>query len=138
MSLRGLNYYERHFLFSYKMVQFVMGLRPYQNSYEQLLFICTITLYSLPMVLHQVNVYVIDEDIVLIIVIILYQLFISDINFQLTINVLQKTFTILCFIFTYSTTYFSFETVHNICLILHLLFHTEDTFDIYKQLLFIR
>lgn len=68
----------------------------------------------------------------------LYQLFISDINFQLTVTVLQKTFTVLCFICTYSTTYFSFVTARNIYLIFHLLFLIKDTLDIHKQILFIR
>lgn len=69
MSLNGLIYFEEHFLFSYRVVQFIMGLRPYQNSYDQLLFICVIIFYSLPMILYQVNVFLTNDLIVFIIII---------------------------------------------------------------------
>ncbi|XP_014613403.1 PREDICTED: uncharacterized protein LOC106791908 [Polistes canadensis] len=52
MYVRGLTYYENHFLYSNKLFQFIMGLRPYQNSNFQLFQLCTTIVYIVPIFVH--------------------------------------------------------------------------------------
>ncbi|KAI4484003.1 hypothetical protein M0804_007459 [Polistes exclamans] len=55
MSLKGSSYYKQHFLYSNRLVQLIMGLRPNQSSYDQLFRWCTVSAYVLPMIVHQVQ-----------------------------------------------------------------------------------
>lgn len=57
MSLRGLSYYEQHFLFSNRLVQLVIGLNPEQTSIQILFIFSMIAAYVLPMILHQVKAF---------------------------------------------------------------------------------
>lgn len=57
MSLRGSEYYEQHFLLSKEIVQFILGVRRHQNSKDLLFFLCVVTIYVLPMIVHQVKVF---------------------------------------------------------------------------------
>ncbi|KAL2714431.1 hypothetical protein V1478_015616 [Vespula squamosa] len=94
MATRRVNFFEQHFLLSNRLVQLVLGLRPYQNSNDQLIALCSITIFLFPGIFHQ-----------------LYQLFTSDLTLQSTIKVLQKIITCLIMLVAYSITCFSFETV---------------------------
>ncbi|KAI4484000.1 hypothetical protein M0804_007456 [Polistes exclamans] len=89
MYVRGLTYYENHFLYSNKLFQFIMGLRPYQNSNFQLFQLCTTIVYMVPIFVHS-----------------LYPLFTSDVELQSTIRVLQNILaglSILCIYVTNCT-----------------------------------
>ncbi|XP_035737958.1 uncharacterized protein LOC118448602 [Vespa mandarinia] len=87
----GLTYFEQHFLFSNKLFQYTMGLRPYQNSRDLLFQVCIITIYLFPGVAHQ-----------------FYQLAISEVPLARTIKVLQYMFAAICFLYTYSNYYFKY------------------------------
>lgn len=55
MILRSLTTnFEEHFLFSNRLVQFLIGLRPHQNSNNHFFLFSTVTVYVLPGILHQV------------------------------------------------------------------------------------
>lgn len=57
MSLRGLSYYEQHFLLSNRLVQLVIGFHPEQTSIQILFIFSMIAAYVLPMILHQVKAF---------------------------------------------------------------------------------
>ncbi|KAL2714465.1 uncharacterized protein V1478_015650 [Vespula squamosa] len=88
MARKGVNFFEQHFLFSNRLVQLILGVRPDQNFKKQLFILCSVIIYVLPVIIHQV-----------------------DLLLQSTIRVLQKTMASLCFLCAYSSTYFSFVTL---------------------------
>ncbi|KAL2714430.1 hypothetical protein V1478_015615 [Vespula squamosa] len=53
MATRRVNFFEQHFLLSNRLVQLVLGLRPYQNSNGQLIALCSITIFLFPGIFHQ-------------------------------------------------------------------------------------
>ncbi|KAF7386937.1 hypothetical protein HZH66_011389 [Vespula vulgaris] len=107
MSLRGLSYYEHHFLLSNRLVQLIIGLRPHQTSIQAFFIFSAITVYVLPMILHQ-----------------FYQLFTSDIKSLLTADLLEKILGAFSVVSTYSTIYFCFATIKMI--FAHLKFDYEQ------------
>ncbi|KAF7388641.1 hypothetical protein HZH68_012583 [Vespula germanica] len=107
MSLRGLCYYEHHFLLSNRLVQLIIGLRPHQTSIQAFFIFSAITVYVLPMILHQ-----------------FYQLFTSDIKSLLTADLLEKILGAFSVVSTYSTIYFCFATIKMI--FAHLKFDYEQ------------
>nr|KAF7411044.1 hypothetical protein H0235_013651 [Vespula pensylvanica] len=94
MARRRVNIFEQHFLLSNRLVQLVLGLRPYQNSNDQLIALCTITIFLFPGIFHQ-----------------FYQLFTSDLTLQSTIKVLQKIITCMIMLIAYSVICFNFGTI---------------------------
>ncbi|KAL2738169.1 LOW QUALITY PROTEIN: hypothetical protein V1477_011528 [Vespula maculifrons] len=94
---RGLIYFERHYLFSNRLVQLLIGFRPSQSLSTQLLLFCMIIVFLFPMIAHQ-----------------FYQLYTSDVTLHSAIKVLQNMLASLCFMITYSTIFFNFETMKSI------------------------
>nr|KAF7411004.1 hypothetical protein H0235_013611 [Vespula pensylvanica] len=91
---KGMNFFEQHFLFSNRLVQLILGVRPNQNFKKQLFILCAVIIQILPIVGYQ-----------------FYQIFISDCLLQSTVRILQKVMASLCLLCAYSTTYFSFVTI---------------------------
>ncbi|XP_047360822.1 uncharacterized protein LOC124953455 [Vespa velutina] len=109
----GLTYFEQHFLFSNKLFQYTMGLRPYQNSRDLLFHVCIITVYLFPGIAHQ-----------------FYQLAISEVPLATTIKVLQYMFAAICFLYTYSNYYFKYVQIKAI--VSHIKFdyeHMSNKYD---------
>nr|XP_050861011.1 uncharacterized protein LOC127068648 [Vespula vulgaris] len=97
MSLRGSEYYEQHFLLSKEIVQFILGVRRHQNSKDLLFFLCVVTIYVLPMIVHQ-----------------FYQLSTLDIKLNSNYKILQKTLCILCIICIYANVCFHSPTMQKL------------------------
>ncbi|XP_035737964.1 uncharacterized protein LOC118448608 [Vespa mandarinia] len=95
MSTRGACFFEQHFLFSNRLVQFVLGLRPNQNSNDQLFQLCTVIAYVLPIIIHQI--------------------FMTDFKLKTTME-LRKIVGALAMLSNYSVTYFHFVEVRIIFL----------------------
>lgn len=55
MPRRGLTYFEQHFMFSNRLAALVMGLNPHSNLKNQLFLICGVTIYVIPIIVHQVK-----------------------------------------------------------------------------------
>ncbi|XP_047361017.1 uncharacterized protein LOC124953536 [Vespa velutina] len=55
MSLEGLVCFEQHFLFSNRIFQFLIRIRPNQSSNEQLILLCAVLVFVLPLILHQIK-----------------------------------------------------------------------------------
>ncbi|KAL2738166.1 hypothetical protein V1477_011525 [Vespula maculifrons] len=72
MSLRGLAYFEQHFLLSNRLLQFLIRIRPEQSTNGQFFLFCAVIVSVSPMILHQ-----------------FYQLFASDFNLHSAIRVLE-------------------------------------------------
>ncbi|KAL2714434.1 LOW QUALITY PROTEIN: hypothetical protein V1478_015619 [Vespula squamosa] len=102
MSPIGLSYYERHFLFSNRLVQFFLGL----NSRDQFFMFCAILLYLLPMIVHQ-----------------FYQLYTADQRLQPAIEIFEKMIPGLHIIYCYIKMYLSLTTIK--LLIAHIKFDYE-------------
>nr|XP_050860781.1 uncharacterized protein LOC127068540 [Vespula vulgaris] len=98
----GLSYYERHFLFSNRLLQFFLGL----NSRDQFFMLCAIIGYLLPLIVHQ-----------------FYQLYTTDKQLQPTIKVLESLIPGLYIIYCYITVYFSLTTIK--LLLAHIKFDYE-------------
>ncbi|XP_047361025.1 uncharacterized protein LOC124953543 [Vespa velutina] len=94
MSLRGLTYFDQHFLLSNRLLQFLIRIRPEQNTNDQFFLFCAVTVYVSPMILHQ-----------------FYQLFMSDFNLQSTIRVLETMIPGLFVVYCYFSVYFDLLTV---------------------------
>ncbi|XP_047361027.1 uncharacterized protein LOC124953545 [Vespa velutina] len=109
MTTRGVNFFEQHFLLSNRLVQLVLGLRPYQNWNGQLITLCIITIFLFPGIFYQ-----------------LYQLFISNLTLQ-TIKELQKTIPSIIMFIAYSISCLSFKTIKLI--IIHFKLDYEELFD---------
>lgn len=60
MSRRGQTYFEQHFFFSNRPVQFFMGQSSYQSSYDQLFALCAVIVFVLPLIVHQVNMSILN------------------------------------------------------------------------------
>ncbi|KAI4484181.1 hypothetical protein M0804_007637 [Polistes exclamans] len=58
MSVIGLQYYKQHFIFSNQLIQFFLGLDQYRSQNQQLVLLCIVTVYTLPMIVHQSNAHV--------------------------------------------------------------------------------
>lgn len=56
MSLKGLARFEEHFLFSNRLFQFLIRIRPDQNPNEQFVLLCAVLIFVLPIILYQVKV----------------------------------------------------------------------------------
>ncbi|KAL2714464.1 LOW QUALITY PROTEIN: hypothetical protein V1478_015649 [Vespula squamosa] len=86
MSVDGVTYFERHFFYSNKIVQYVMGIRPNQTSNDLLFQLCTIIAYTFPTIVHQLAT--------------------SDITLHLVVKILQDMMAATSILCTYSTSYF--------------------------------
>nr|KAF7411043.1 hypothetical protein H0235_013650 [Vespula pensylvanica] len=91
MCTRGVSFFEQHFLLSNRLVQFVLGLRPNQNSNDQLFLLCSIIAYVLPILTHQI--------------------FMTDFKLKTTVMELRKIIGAFVMLSTYSATYFHFIEV---------------------------
>lgn len=67
----GLIYFEQHFLYSNKFLQYIMGVRPHQSSNHLLFQVCTVNVYVLPVIAHQVIIFVFNVYLIMPIKIIL-------------------------------------------------------------------
>ncbi|KAL2738168.1 LOW QUALITY PROTEIN: hypothetical protein V1477_011527 [Vespula maculifrons] len=93
-TMKGSEYYEQHFLLSKEIVQFILGVRRHQNSKDLLFFLCVVTIYVLPMIVHQLST--------------------LDIKLNSNYKILQKTLCILCIICIYANVCFHSPTVRTI------------------------
>nr|KAF7411040.1 hypothetical protein H0235_013647 [Vespula pensylvanica] len=94
MSLRGLAYFEQHFLLSNRLLQFLIRIRPEQSTNGQFFLFCAVIVSVSPMILHQ-----------------FYQLFASDFNLHSAIRVLETMVPGLFVVYCYFSVYFGLLTV---------------------------
>nr|KAF7390502.1 hypothetical protein H0235_017664 [Vespula pensylvanica] len=93
MSSRGVNYFDQNNTLN-RLILFMIGVGPYENSKERFVRVCLLTLFFIPLFVHQI-----------------YQLYMMDFEMNLTVRWMQLFLPGLCTIITYYTVVYNFTTV---------------------------